>query len=96
MQAHPAFNAAIDEEPRALLMQRNFIRASYSPNTDINKLRPRTWLRFETDDREVEPAPYWSLAEGAERGVANPQIGPTPTRSASRDHNLAMSSVMPS
>lgn len=75
LSAHPAFNAAVDRGALALLLRYNYIPAPYSIHAGIRKLPPGTWLRLAAGQREAEPVAYWSLAEVAERGMANPFEG---------------------
>ncbi|MDQ3289174.1 MAG: asparagine synthase (glutamine-hydrolyzing) [Pseudomonadota bacterium] len=75
LRAHPAFNAAIDQGALALLLRHNYIPAPHSIHAGIHKLPPGTWLRLAAGQREVEPVAYWSLADVAERGTANPFEG---------------------
>lgn len=75
LRAHPAFNAAIDRGALALLLRHNYVPAPYSIYQGIHKLLPGTFLRLGTGQREVEPVPYWSLSEVAERGMAHPFAG---------------------
>ncbi len=75
LRAHPVFNAAVDRGALALLMRHNYVPAPYSIYAGIHKLPPGTWLRLAAGQRESAPVPYWSLAEVAERGMANPFNG---------------------
>jgi asparagine synthase (glutamine-hydrolysing) len=75
LQAHPAFNATVDRGALALLLRHNYIPAPYSIWQGIHKLPPGTWLRLAAGQREVQPQAYWSLAEVAERGMAQPFTG---------------------
>ncbi|MCD9047152.1 asparagine synthase (glutamine-hydrolyzing) [Luteimonas sp. MHLX1A] len=75
LRAHPAFNAAIDRGALALLLRHNYVPAPYSIYQGIHKLPPGTFLRLSGGHREVEPVPYWSLADVAERGMAQPFAG---------------------
>ena len=75
LRAHPAFNAAIDRGALALLLRHNYIPAPYSIYQGIHKLPPGTWLRIEQGQRDAQPVAYWSLANVAEHGVANPFAG---------------------
>ncbi len=75
LRAHPAFNAAVDRGALALLLRHNYVPAPYSIHAGIRKLPPGTWLKLGADQREVEPVAYWSLADVAERGTANPFAG---------------------
>ena len=75
LRAHPVFNASVDRDALALLLRFNYIPAPHSIYAGIRKLPPGTWLKLEAGQREVEPISYWSLAEVAERGAANPFAG---------------------
>ena len=72
LRAHPAFNAAIDRGALALLLRHNYIPAPYSIYQGIAKLPPGTWLQLRPGQREVQPQAYWSLAQVAEAGMAQP------------------------
>lgn len=75
LRAHPAFNATVDRGALALLLRHNYIPAPYSIHQGILKLPPGTWLQLVQGQRDAQPQAYWSLAEVAERGVANPFTG---------------------
>ena len=75
LRAHPAFNATVDRGALALLLRHNYVPAPYSIWRGIHKLPPGTWLRLVAGRRNVEPVPYWSLAEVAEHGTAHPFQG---------------------
>lgn len=75
LRAHPDFNASIDRGALALLLRHNYIPAPYSIYQGIHKLPPGTWLRLETGQRDATPLAYWSLADIAERGMAQPFEG---------------------
>jgi len=75
LRAHPAFNASVDRGALALLLRHNYIPAPHSIHQGIYKLLPGTWLELRQGQREPNPKTYWSLAETAERGMANPFTG---------------------
>ena len=75
LRVHPAFNAAIDRGALALLLRHNYIPAPHSIYRGIAKLPPGTWLQLRAGQRDVQPQAYWSLAQVAERGMANPFAG---------------------
>lgn len=75
LRAHPAFNASVDRGALALLLRHNYIPAPYSIHQGIFKLPPGTWLQLAQGQRETQAQAYWSLAEVAERGMANPFTG---------------------
>ena len=75
LRAHPAFNAPVDRGALVLLLRHNYVPAPYSIYQGIRKLPAGTWLEIRQDQRDAAPRAYWSLAEVAERGMANPFIG---------------------
>lgn len=75
LRAHPAFQGGIDRGALALLLRHNYIPGPHSIHEGISKLPPGTWLRLKAGQRDVEPVAYWSLAEVAKRGIADPFAG---------------------
>lgn len=75
LRAHPAFIGAVNRGALALLLRHNYIPAPYSIHQGIAKLPPGTWLKLTHGQRDVQPRAYWSLAEVAERGMADPFTG---------------------
>ena len=75
LRAHPAFNAAVDRGALALLLRHNYVPGPHSIYSGIHKLPPGTWLKLGVGQRDVSPVAYWSLADVAERGTANPFTG---------------------
>ena len=75
LRAHPSFNASIDRGALALLLRHNYVPGPHSIYSGIHKLPPGTWLKLETGQRELKPVAWWSLADVADRGIANPFTG---------------------
>ena len=75
LRAHPAFEAGVDRGALTLLLRHNYVPAPYSIHPGIFKLPPGTWLTLRPGERGAEPRAYWSLAEVAERGIADPFTG---------------------
>lgn len=75
LRAHPGFNAAVDRGALALLLRHSYVPDPHSIYQGIHKLPPGTYLRLGAGQREGRPVAYWSLAEVAERGTANPFAG---------------------
>jgi len=75
LRAHPAFAAEVDRGALALLLRHNYVPAPYSIYRGIHKLPPGTWLKLAAGQHDAEPVAYWSLAEVAERGMAEPFAG---------------------
>ena len=71
-RAHPAFNAAVDRGALVLLLRHNYIPAPYSIYQGIAKLSPGTCLQLRPGQRDAQPQVYWSLAQVAEAGMAQP------------------------
>lgn len=75
LQAHPAFQATVDRGALAMLLRHNYVPDPYSIYAGIFKLPPGNLLCLKSGQREVDPQPWWSLAEVAERGTAQPFVG---------------------
>jgi len=75
LRAHPSFNASVDRGALVLLLRHNYVPAPYSIHQGIFKLPPGTWLQLAAGQRDLQPQRYWSLAEVAERGMADPFAG---------------------
>jgi asparagine synthase (glutamine-hydrolysing) len=75
LRAHPCFNAEVDRGALALLLRHNYVPGPCSIYAGIRKLSPGTWLKLGSGQRDVQPVAYWSLAEVAERGTAQPFVG---------------------
>jgi asparagine synthase (glutamine-hydrolysing) len=87
--AHPAFKREINRNALALYLRHNCIPAPYSIYQGINKLPPGTILTVSKFNfPSATPAPYWSLREVAQRGVADPFIGSEEEAIARLDHLL--------
>lgn len=75
----PGFDAPIDRDAIALYLRYNAIPAPYTIHTGCYKLLPGCWLKLDAAALEAQelPAPvsYWSAAEEAARGRANPFRG---------------------
>ena len=75
LRAHPAFRAEIDRGALCLYMRHNYIPAPYSIYQGIAKLQPGCLLTVSLRQREPQVRAYWSAAQVAEAGVANPFNG---------------------
>lgn len=75
LRAHPSFNASVNRGALALLLRHNYVPGPHSIYAGIQKLPPGTWLKLGRKQRDVQPVAYWSLAEAAERGTADPFVG---------------------
>ena len=71
LTAHPRFQTDIDREAVSFLLRRQFIGGPRSIYRDIRKLPPGTILTVSLDRREPRIVPYWSVAKGAQAGLAN-------------------------
>jgi asparagine synthase (glutamine-hydrolysing) len=75
LRAHPAFAAEIDRGALALLLRHNMIPGPYSIYQGIFKLPAGTFLHVTSGSTDASPVAYWSLAEVAQRGAADPFTG---------------------
>ncbi len=75
LRAHPAFKGEIDRNVLCMFLRYNYIPAPYSIYQGIAKLRPGCLLTVSLRQREPDVVTYWSVAQVAEAGVANPFVG---------------------
>lgn len=75
LRAHPAFAAPISRDALCLYMRHNNIGGERSIHHGIRKLLPGTWLTVSRDVPEPKIRVYWSAAEVAKRGKAQPFMG---------------------
>lgn len=75
LKAHPAFRAEIDRNVLCLYMRHNYIPAPYSIYQGIAKLMPGCLLSVSLQQREPQIKTYWSGAETASQGKAQPFTG---------------------
>lgn len=96
LKAHPDFLGEIDRDVICLYLRHCYIPAPYSIYKGIRKLLPGTYLQlpFGSDVgtlRGVTPKEYWSLARGAEQGLAAPFVGSNTEAIAALDVQLRQS-----
>ncbi|PWF48899.1 asparagine synthase (glutamine-hydrolyzing) [Massilia glaciei] len=75
LRAHPAFENKIDRGALSLQLRNNYIPAPYSIYEGIAKLTPGCLLSVSLAAPQARVWPYWSAAQVAESGVANPFTG---------------------
>lgn len=75
LRAHPAFDAGVDRGALGLLLRHSYVPGPHTIYSGICKLPPGSWIRLRHDEQHVLPVAYWSLADVAERGVADPFPG---------------------
>ena len=75
LRQHPAFNAQISRSALALYMRHSCIGGTHSIYTGIHKLLPGHLLTLSVVAPEPQVRVWWSAAEIAERGVAEPFRG---------------------
>ena len=72
LRAHPGFDRAIDRDAVEAFLALDYIPAPHSIFRDARKLEPGTILRVSAaTPAEVRIAPYWTLAEAAQKGCAD-------------------------
>ncbi len=74
LRAHPRWQGEIDRGALSLLLRYSYIPAPHSIYRGIGKLLPGTLIALRADGSSEETR-YWSAAEVAERGVAEPFAG---------------------
>jgi asparagine synthase (glutamine-hydrolysing) len=72
LRAHPSFQAQVDRDSLALLLRHNCIPSPYSIYQGVKKLVPGCYLTVSQEQREPVLHRYWSAAQVAEAGVADP------------------------
>jgi len=77
LRAHPHFRPEIDRGALALYFRHNCVPAPYSIYAMVSKLHPGTVVTVSPDEPLVDlvPVPYWSPAETAKAGTAQPLDG---------------------
>lgn len=79
LRAFPGFDAPLDRQALALYLRHNAVPAPFSIHQGIRKLLQGHWLRIGQRELErgdlPEPVAYWSAAERAHAGKANPFAG---------------------
>lgn len=75
LRAHASFGASVDRGALALLLRHGYVPGPHTIYSGICKLPPGSWLRLRHDEHHARPVAYWSLAEVAERGLADPFPG---------------------
>jgi asparagine synthase (glutamine-hydrolysing) len=75
LQAHPAFAASVDRNALCLLLRHNYIPAPHSIYQGISKLEAGCLLSISLAQPEHRLVRYWSAAEVAVAGVAQPFTG---------------------
>lgn len=75
LRAHPAFGAAINRDALCLYVRHNNIGGAHSIYQNIHKLQPGCLLTVSRQTTEPVVHSYWSGADVAERGVAQPFSG---------------------
>lgn len=69
LKQHSAFIGEVDRDALALYLRYGYIPAPYSIYRGIHKLAPGTLLQLHAGDRHLlEPMPFWSMKNVAERG----------------------------
>ena len=75
LRAHPVFSADINRDALSLYMRHNNVPCPYTIYKDIYKLPPGCILTLSKDNSEPKVKQYWSAADVAMDGVAQPFSG---------------------
>lgn len=89
LKVHPAFGADIDRGALRLFLRHNYVPAPYSIYAGIGKLPAGTYLQLRPGERTGTPVTYWSLADVAEHGLANPFAGSDEEALAALENTLS-------
>lgn len=76
LRAHPSFKNELDRGAVALFLRHNYVPAPYSIYHGVYKLPAGTWVCIKANNphADLKPHTYWSLADVAENGQAEPFI----------------------
>jgi len=76
LRKSPSWSGRIDRNALMLFLRFNYVPAPFTIYEGIRKLQPGTVLSLTLDSPEdVDPVPYWSALEAAERGILEPFSG---------------------
>ena len=77
LKAFPEFDAQVDRNALALLLQYNYIPAPHSIYQGIEKLKAGHYVQIGQDQSRVtvKPLPFWSFKQAVEQGIQNPFVG---------------------
>lgn len=75
LQAHPAFEASLDPDAVALYFRHGFVPSPRSIFRGIRKLPAGCMLTLRAPQDPLQPVAFWSLAEVAQAGLADPFRG---------------------
>jgi asparagine synthase (glutamine-hydrolysing) len=92
IKAHPLFQGDVDRDALSLLMRHNYVPAPYSIYRGIAKLEPGCSLTVSATRPSPEITRYWSVAQVARAGVAEPFTG-TPSEAVEALEVLLKSAV---
>ncbi len=71
LHAHPAFERRLNDDSVVRFFERHCVPGTESIFEGINKVRPGTFLTFDTQSRDAKETVYWSLPEALRRGADN-------------------------
>lgn len=75
LRRHPAFQGDVDRQALASFMRHGYISAPHSIYQGVHKLPAGHWLTLNLAQpgqaRAATPAPYWTVAQTVESGLAN-------------------------
>ena len=77
LKAFPEFDAQVDRNALALLLQYNYIPAPHSIYQGIEKLKAGHYVQIRQGQSRVavKPLPFWSFKQAVEQGIQNPFAG---------------------
>lgn len=72
---HPAFTPVVDRGALSLFLRHNYIPAPYSIYRGVEKILPGTIVTMSLSQPDPQEVTYWSAAQVARSGVADPFVG---------------------
>ena len=72
LRAHPGWTPKIDKDTAAAFFRHTYCPAPYTIYQGVHKLMPGHILTYAVDDALLQVSPYWSVANAAAAGMADP------------------------
>ncbi len=88
LRVHPAFRAELDPAALSSYLRFSCVPAPWSAYRALHKLPAASWLRIAAGGSMQGPTAYWSLAEVARHGIANPFAGSVEEATEELDRRL--------
>lgn len=75
LRAHPAFQMDVNRDALTSYLRYGYVLSPATIYRGINQLRPGSLVTFSASERDAQPRAFWSAAQVAARGAADPFRG---------------------